>query len=80
MTTASTPRSSAAANIACRSVASGVVRGLSTARPPNRVSTVPIRPVVRPAARRPDSIRYAVDVFPAVPVMPNIVSRAVGSP
>ena len=70
MTAAVTPRSSAAANSACRSVASGVVRTLSTTTSPNRVSTVPIRPVVRPAARSPDSIRYAVEVLPAVPVIP----------
>jgi hypothetical protein len=80
MTTAVTPRSAAAASMACRSVASGVVRTLSTTRSPSRVSTVPISPVVRPAARSPDSTRYAVEVLPAVPVIPIIVSRAVGSP
>ena len=41
-------------------------------RSPSRVSTVPIRPVTSPAARSPDSTRYAVEVFPAVPVMPII--------
>jgi hypothetical protein len=45
-----------------------------------RVSTVPISPVTTPAARRPDSTRYAVEVFPAVPVIPIIVSRPDGSP
>jgi hypothetical protein len=80
ITTAVTPRSTAAASIACRSVASGVVRTLLIARSPSRVSTVPIRPVVRPSARSPDSTRYAVEVLPAVPVMPIMVSFDVGSP
>lgn len=66
--------------MACRSVASGVVRTLSITRSPSRVSTVPTSPVVCPAARNPDSIRYAVDVLPAVPVTPITVRSAVGSP
>ena len=57
MTTAVTPRSRATASMACRSVASGVVRTLSITRSPSRVSTVPIRPVTWPAARSPDSTR-----------------------
>ena len=39
---------------------------------------MPISPVTRPAARSPDSTRYAVEVFPAVPVIPTIVSFSVG--
>ena len=80
MATAVTPRSRATANSACRSLASGVVRTLSSTSSPTRVSTVPIRAVLRPAARRPASRRYPVVVLPAVPVMPRTASRAVGSP
>ncbi len=45
-----------------------------------RVSTVPISPVTRPAALSPASTRYTVDVLPAVPVMPMMLSSAVGRP
>jgi hypothetical protein len=73
-----TPRSTATAKSACRSLASGVVRALSSTSPASRVSTVPTSPVTRPAARSPDSIRYTVEVFPAVPVIPRTVSFSVG--
>ena len=39
---------------------------------------MPISPVTCPAARSPDSTRYAVEVLPAVPVMPITVSRGGG--
>jgi hypothetical protein len=80
MITVVIPRSRATAYRACRSGASGVVRTLSIRSSPSRVSTVPINVGSTPAARNPESIRYAVDVFPAVPVIPSTVSRAVGSP
>jgi hypothetical protein len=57
MTTVCTPFSTATAKSACRSVASGVVRALSTVSSPMRVSTVPISPVTRPAALSPASTR-----------------------
>ena len=52
-----TPRSSITASSACRSGASGVVNPLTSRSPAIRVSTVPIRPVVSPAACRPASTR-----------------------
>ena len=55
--TAPTPRSRMTANRACRSGASGVVRTLGSTSSPTRVSMVPTSPVLRPAARRPDSSR-----------------------
>ena len=48
--------------------------------PAIRVSTVPIRPTVRPAAIRADSARYEVVVFPEVPVIPISLSRRDGCP
>ncbi len=45
-----------------------------------RRPTVPIRPTVRPAARRPASIRYVVVVLPDVPVTPTTVRRSDGRP
>ena len=44
--TAVTPRSAIAAKVACRSVASGVVRMLGTDSPATLVSIVPTSPVV----------------------------------
>ncbi len=70
MATASTPRSRMTAKRAWRSVASGVVRSDLMRSSPMRISTVPTSPVLRPAARRPPSTRYAVVVLPDVPVMP----------
>ncbi len=59
------------ASSACSTVASGVVRMLRNRSCPIRVSTVPIRPVVRPSAVRAESMRYAVVVLPFVPVTPK---------
>ncbi len=64
LTTVSMPRSRIAANSACNCGASGVVRALGTRCPPTRVSIVPTRPIVCPAAARPASTRYDVVVFP----------------
>ena len=47
-----TPRSTITASSACRSVASGVVRTLSTRSSPTRVSMVPTSPVRWPAPRQ----------------------------
>jgi hypothetical protein len=57
MVTAVTPRSRITASRAWRSVASGVVRTVATTSSPMRVPTVPITPVVWPAARSPASSR-----------------------
>ena len=78
--TASTPRSRITASSACRSGASGVVRSLLRTSSPIRVSMVPMTPVRRPARRSPASSRYAVVVFPLVPVTPTIVMALAGSP
>ncbi|CAM5536829.1 hypothetical protein SNARM312S_08237 [Streptomyces narbonensis] len=51
MATASTPRSRMTAKRAWRSVASGVVRSDLMRSSPMRISTVPTRPVLRPAPR-----------------------------
>ena len=71
MTAAVTPRSRMVANIACRSVDSGVLRLLLMSWPAIRLTTVPIRPVAAPEARRPASIMKDVVVLPFVPVMPT---------
>ncbi len=78
--TAVVPRSRMAASSACRSGASGVVRTLGSTSSPMRVSTVPSRPVERPAARSPASTRKAVVVLPLVPVIPIVTIPAAGSP
>ena len=57
MAAAVTSRSRMTANRPCRSVASGVVKEEATRSSPTRISTVPIRPVLIPAWRIPDSIR-----------------------
>ncbi len=80
MVTASAPRSAITPRIACRSVASGVVRSLLIRSSPTRISTVPITPGLRPAPRRPPSTRYEVVVLPLVPVSPIISSRSDGRP
>ena len=78
--TSVTPACAITANSACRSGASGVVNELGSRRAPIRVPMVPIRPVGRPAAARPVSIRCETVVLPLVPVTPSTVSAAVGSP
>ena len=80
ITTSATPRSRITANSACRSGASGVVNALGRDLPSMRMPTVPSIPVVRPAAARPASTRYATVVLPLVPVMPITPRSAVGSP
>ena len=80
MATASVPRSRMTASSACRSGASGVVRALGSTSSPMRVSTVPSRPVERPAARSPASSRKAVVVLPFVPVTPSTSRSALGAP
>ena len=52
-----TPCSTITASSACRSGASGVVNALASRSPATLVSTVPISPVIRSAARRPASSR-----------------------
>src|SRR5215213_759386 len=76
----STPRSRMAASRPCSSGASGVVRTLGTRWSATRISTVPTRPVVRPAARRTASRRYVVVVLPFVPVTPISCRSRAGEP
>ena len=68
---AASPASSIAANVACRSIASGVVR--TAAAPPRRRprSRSPSRPQRTPAASSSWRRRNVVVVFPLVPVMPT---------
>ena len=80
ITTLSTAPSRITARMAWRSVASGVVRAPWWATPATRTPTVPISPVVRPAARSPDSTIVATVVLPFVPVIPIICSPRAGSP
>ena len=67
-------------NVACRSIASGVVRSTSSSTPPTTRFTVPSSPVWTPARSRMWRTRNAVVVFPFVPVIPATRSSAVGSP
>ena len=80
ITHAASPASSIRAKIACRSIASGVVRSTSATSPPTTLCTVPSRPVRRPAASSSWRARKAVVVLPFVPVTPTTWSSAVGSP
>ena len=57
-----------------------MVKALGSVAPAMRVPTVPINPVVRPAAASPASSRCATVVLPLVPVTPRTRSRCVGSP
>src|SRR5215469_12339081 len=75
-----TRRSTMVARRAWRSVASGVVSPLTAAESPIRVATPPIRPVLYPAARSPDSSRYVDVLLPAVPVTPTSRRRSDGCP
>ena len=77
---ARSPASSIARKVACRSIASGVVRSTSSSRPPTTRLTVPSSPHGRPAASIRWRTRNAVVVLPLVPVMPTTSSSAVGSP
>ncbi len=80
ITHAPSPPSAIRPNIACRSIASGVVRTAGTATPATTCSTVPSSPVRVPAASSSDRVRKAVVVLPFVPVIPTISRRPVGSP
>ena len=80
MTTASSPAASMSAKVRCRSMASGVVRATACCSPPTIAVTVPSRPVLRPPASSTARTRKADVVLPLVPVIPTVVSRAVGSP
>ena len=80
ITQAPSPPASICANVACRSIASGVVRTAGAATPPTTCSTVPSRPVRVPVASSSARVRKPVVVLPLVPVMPTTASRAVGSP
>ena len=62
--------------VACRSIASGVVRSTSSSTPPTTCLTVPSNPHCIPAASRISRIRNAVVVFPLVPVTPTTLSSA----
>jgi hypothetical protein len=75
-----TPCSTISANRAWRSGASGVVNALSMRCPRILASTVPIRPVLRPAARNAASSMYVVVVLPEVPVTPSTASEVDGLP
>ena len=66
--------------VACRSIASGVVRSTSSSTPPTTCLTVPSSPQRIPAASRISRSRKAVVVLPLVPVTPTTRSSAVGSP
>ncbi len=77
---ATSPAASIRLNVACRSIASGVVRSTSSTAPPTTCRTVPISPHWNPAASSTSRIRNAVVVFPFVPVTPTTRSSAVGSP
>ena len=77
---ARSPPSSMRRKVACRSIASGVVRSTSSSTPPTTCFTVPSSPVWIPAASRISRIRKAVVVLPLVPVTPTTRSSAVGSP
>ena len=74
------PASTIARKVACRSIASGVVRSTSSSRPPTTRLTVPSSPQRRPAASSRWRTRKAVVVLPFVPVMPTTSSSAVGWP
>ena len=80
ITQAESPASSIRLKVASRSIASGVVRTTSSSTPPTTCFTVPSRPERRPSASRISRSRKAVVVLPLVPVIPAIVSEAVGSP
>lgn len=80
ITAVSTDRSAITASSACSAGASGVVKALGTSAPAILTPTVPIIPGIRPAARRPDSIRCAVVVLPEVPVTPRTTTRSEGCP
>ena len=77
---ARSPASSIRRKVACRSIASGVVRSTSSSTPPTTCFTVPSSPHEIPAASRISRTRNAVVVFPFVPVTPTTRSSAVGSP
>ena len=62
------------------SMGSGVVRRLGTVSLPIMEQTVPIRPVLMPAASMMDFTRKLVVVLPLVPVMPSIISFSAGLP
>ncbi len=77
---ARSPASSMRRKVACRSIASGVVRSTPSSTPPTTCFTVPSRPQEMPAPSRISRTRNAVVVFPFVPVTPTTRSSAVGSP
>ena len=56
------------------SMGSGVVRRLGMVSSPIIEQTVPIRPVLTPAASMMAFTRKLVVVLPLVPVMPSIIS------
>ncbi len=80
ITQALSPASSMRANVACRSIASGVVRSTSSTSPPTTRCTVPSSPQRRPEASSSERTRKAVVVLPFVPVTPTTSSSIVGSP
>ena len=77
---ARSPPSSIARNVACRSIASGVVRTAGRSSPPTTVVTPPSRPDASPPASSRWRTRWVVVVLPLVPVTPTTASEAVGSP
>ena len=79
-THASSPASRMRASSRCRSGASGVVSERGSRMPPMRASTVPSRPLLRPAASNMAASRKAVVVLPFVPVTPTTASCSLGRP
>ena len=79
-THAVSPASSMRASSRCRSGASGVVSASRSRTPPTRASTVPSRPLGRPAASNIAATRNAVVVFPFVPVTPTTAMCSLGLP
>ena len=77
---ARSPESSMRRKVACRSIASGVVRSTGSSRPPTTDFTVPSSPVCTPPASSSARTRKAVVVLPLVPVTPTTRSSRVGSP
>jgi hypothetical protein len=77
---AQSPPSSIARKVACRSIASGVVRTTGRSSPATTEVTVPSSPQGHPTASSSWRMRNVVVVLPLVPVTPITGRRAVGSP
>ena len=80
MITLCMPASTMRRSSVCVSMGSGVVRRLGMVSSPIIEQTVPIRPVLMPAASKMLLTRKLVVVLPLVPVMPSIISFSAGRP